>query len=71
MEHYNFSETDKLIIANDDLKDRLYFCPNGHGVYAKYKESTSSTCPFCNQSNDPIQGVRELRKKFKKELNIG
>jgi hypothetical protein len=70
MEHYNFSETDKLIIAEDDLKDVLYFCPNGHGIYMKYKKATSSTCPFCNKSNDPIQDVRELRKKFKRELNI-
>ena len=70
MDHYNFSETDKLLIAQDDLKDTVYFCTNGHGVYFKYKKATSTTCPWCNKSNDPIQNIRELRKKFKKELNI-
>ena len=70
MEHYNFTETDKLIIAEDDLKDVLYYCSNGHGIYAKYKKATSSTCPWCNKSNDPIQGVRELRNKFRKELKL-
>ena len=68
-EHYNFSEADKFLIAEDDGKSIMFHC-NIHGVYLKYKKSTSSTCPWCNKSNDPIQGVRELRKKYRKELNL-
>lgn len=70
MEHYNFTELEKLMIAEDDGKYVLYKCPE-HGLYMKYKKATSSTCPFCNKSFDPIQGVRELRKKFKHELKLG
>jgi len=69
MEHYNFTALEKLMIAEDDGKYTLYKCFE-HGIYMKYKKATSSTCPFCNKSNDPIQDVRELRKKFKRELNI-
>lgn len=70
MEHYNFSETDKLLLAEDDGKTNLFFCINGHGIYIKYKKATSTTCPWCNRSNDPIENVRELRKKYRKELNL-
>lgn len=69
MEHYTFTELEKLMIAEDDGKYTLYKCSE-HGIYMKYKKATSSTCPFCNKSNDPIQDVRELRKKFKRELNL-
>jgi len=69
MEHYNFTELEKIMIAEDEGKYTLYKC-HEHGIYMKYKGTSSSKCPFCDKSFDPIQGVRELRKKFKKELNI-
>lgn len=69
MEHYNFTELEKIMIAEDEGKYTLYKCPE-HSIYMKYKGTSSSKCPFCDKSHDPIQGVRELRKKFRKELNI-
>lgn len=69
MDHYNFTEADKLLIAEDDGKCTLFFCPDHH-IYIKYKGINSTTCPWCNKSNDPIQNVRELKKKFKHELNL-
>ena len=69
MEHYSFTDIEKLVIIEDDGKYALFKCPE-HGIFLKYKNANSSTCPFCNKSYDPIQGVRELRKKFKQELNI-
>ena len=69
MDHYNFTELEKIMIAQDEGNYVLYKC-HDHGIYMNYKGTTSTDCPFCHKSNDPIQNIRELRKKFKKELNI-
>ena len=69
MSNIKFTEFDKLTIIEGGLDFTVFYCPDD-GVYLKYKNIHDSKCPWCNKSNDPIENVRELRKKFKKELGL-
>lgn len=69
MEHYKFSEFDKITIVEGGLDYKCHFCETD-GVFLKYKNISDCKCPWCGKVCDPIENVRDLRKKFKKELGL-
>jgi len=70
MKHYNFTEFDKIIIADMPSKDCTAHLCEEHGVYLKIEGISNFDCPWCGKSHDPIQDIREYRKKFKKEVAL-
>jgi hypothetical protein len=66
-----FNKVEKTIIAmsNDDYE--TYTCSE-HGVFQKKKDSDDGKCPYGNCEGEIIliDNIKELKEKFKKELNF-
>ena len=48
MEHYKFSEFDKLTIVEGGLDYKCHFCETD-GVFLKYKNISDCKCPWCGK----------------------
>lgn len=59
-----------MIIACVDESEYTTFACEKHGIFQQRVDVADGKCPYCQQKCEKVKNIHELKKQFRKELNL-